>query len=317
LTAEEAYHAELLGNRVAKRFRHLRKWAAREGIEAYRLYDRDIPEIPLSIDLYKDRLVVALYERPYERDPEVEASWLKAMVAAAAGASGVDPALCCSRVRRRQRGSFQYGKGESDAEIVIRERGLSFIVRPGSYLDTGLFLDHREARAMARAEAGGRRCLNLFCYTGSFSVYMAAGGASEVLSVDLSKTYLEWAGRNMAINGFVGPRYRFLRRDVLAYIGGPAAEGPFDLIVLAPPTFSNSKAMRGSFAVARDHLELIAACERWLAPRGILYFSCNARRFKLGDLGENLVAEDLSARSVSQDFRGMPHRLYRIRRLLP
>jgi len=202
--------ADQLGDfrrRLAKRAKHLGRWARRQGIEAYRLYDRDIPEIPLVIDRYGDYLHAAEYERPHDRTAIEHDVWLDRMVEAAAAELGVASDRVFLKTRRRQRAGGQYEKvDDRQATLAVAEAGLQFEVNLSDYLDTGLFLDHRPTRALVRGEAAGRRLLNLFCYTGSFSVAAAAGKAATTTSLDLSNTYLDWTRRNLAANGFVDRR---------------------------------------------------------------------------------------------------------------
>lgn len=354
-----ALQAEMLENRLAKRHRHLRKWARRVGVQAYRLYDRDIPEIPLLLDLYGDAVVGALYERPYEKDEAEEESWLDAMAEATARALDLPRERVFLRLRRRQRtraapngekatgkpgfdaplegengGRDQYGRvDDAGVRMTIQEGGLSFRVNLSDYLDTGLFLDHRKTRSLLREAVRGARVLNLFCYTGSFSVYAAAGGAAAVDSVDLSNTYLDWAADNFALNGYralkVAPQelhpgrafdspYRLVRADVLRFISGAAAAGlTWDHIVLDPPTFSNSKKMRGSLDIKRDHRALISDCLALLNPGGRIWFSANAKGFRL-DAGalEGATVEDLTEATRDEDFgRRLQRVCYRIGRV--
>jgi 23S rRNA G2069 N7-methylase RlmK/C1962 C5-methylase RlmI len=306
--------AEYFRNRVAKNEKLLRRWARKEGVEALRLYDRDIPEVPLALDRYGDALLLALYERPYDKDPALEAEWLELMAAGAAEALGMAAESVFMKTRRRQRGEEQYERlGKAQAERVIVEAGLSFIVNLSDYLDTGLFLDHRPTRSMVRSQAAGKRVLNLFSYTGSFSVYAAAGGAREVTSVDLSNTYLAWAERNFAQNGISAQNHPLVRADALAFLAEAASRCQrWDLIVADPPTFSNSKAAERDFDVNEDWPELLRACLGVLEPRGSLYFSTNSRRLKWSaETAQALAAEslaegawkDISAATIPVDFR--------------
>ncbi len=312
--------AEYFRNRVAKNEKALRRWARREGVEALRLYDRDIPEVPLALDRYGDALLMALYERPYEKEEELEAEWLDLMATSAAQALSVDPALVFMKRRKRQRGDEQYERlaGEA-AERRVREGGLSFIVNLSDYLDTGLFLDHRETRSLVRAESAGKRVLNLFCYTGSFSVYAAAGGAASVTSVDLSNTYLSWASRNLALNGFSTDRHPLVRADALAYLEASARSGArWDLIVADPPTFSNSKSAEEDFDVNEDWPRLVGLCAAVLSPGGRLYFSTNSRKLKwspeaAAEATPGSGWEDIGAATIPPDFRdGKAHRCWRM-----
>jgi 23S rRNA G2069 N7-methylase RlmK/C1962 C5-methylase RlmI len=320
----QAEQARMLANRLSKSSRHLRKWARREGVSCYRLYDRDIPEIPLAIDWYEGRLHVAQYERRGgEPDARADAGWADAMVQAAASALGVDPATdAFLKLRRRQSGTSQYEKlGDEGARFVVHEGGLRFLVNLSDYLDTGLFLDHRLTRAELRAHAGGARVLNLFAYTGAFSVYAAAGGAAETLSMDLSNTYLAWAEENLALNGFSSAArsaHRLLRQDCCAYLREERDLGAFDLAVVDPPSFSTSKAMEGTFDVLRDHVWLLERALTRLRRGGVLYFSTNRRGFALGAGAEQLDAhvEDITVRTIPPDFQrnSRIHRCYRITR---
>jgi 23S rRNA G2069 N7-methylase RlmK/C1962 C5-methylase RlmI len=327
----------MLANRLRKRFRHLKKWARRIGTEVFRLYDRDIPEIPLVLDWYGDALAGALYKRPYEKDDEEECRWINAMAEAAAEALGIKRASVFIKFRERQRGAAQYRRvGDRGVIREVSEGGLRFRVNLSDYLDTGLFPDRRRLRALIRDEAAGKRVLNLFCYTASFSVYAAAGGAREIDSVDLSNTYLNWGLENFRLNGFAGepvsgealpgypgrpgpggrsqnlplPPFRFIRADALEFLSAAAGlRRRWDLIILDPPAFSNSKKMRASLDIQRDHPGLIKSALGLLAPGGRLWFSANARHFHLrpeepraGFPG--LRIEDMKDRLADEDFRG-------------
>lgn len=316
MTDKDLRQAEYFGNRVQKNEKNLRRWARREGVQAFRLYDRDIPEVPLALDLYRaeegDALCMALYERPYDKAEELEAEWLGLMATRAAEVLGIPPESVFCKTRRRQRGDSGGGQyerlGSGKAERIVAEQGLRFIVNLSDYLDTGLFLDHRPLRALVRSESAGRSVLNLFCYTGSISVHAAAGGAREVDSVDLSNTYLDWAGRNLALNGFGGEAYRLHRADVPSWLRRAAEAGrSWDLIVADPPTFSNSKSAPGDFDVNRDWPALLGACRSLLAPGGILYFSSNSRKLAWDPAlagGPGWV--ELGQASIPPDFRD-PH----------
>ncbi len=311
--------AEYFRNRLVRNEKALRRWARAEGVEALRLYDRDIPEVPLALDRYGDALLLALYERPYEKDDELEAEWLELMARTAADALRTGPELVFAKTRKRQRGSGQYERiGTSKAERIVKEAGLSFIVNLSDYLDTGLFLDHRRTRSLVRADSAGKEVLNLFAYTGSFSVYAASGGAASVTSVDLSNTYLSWASRNLALNGFSGPAYPLVKGDVAAFLEDAAAAGRgWDLIVADPPTFSNSKGALRDFDVNADWADLVRACAELLNPGGRLYFSSNSRKLKFTPLLASEIApgswEDISAATIGPDFRDAKvHRCWRL-----
>ena len=295
--------------RLAKRFKHLSKWARRQGIEAFRVYDRDIPEIPLVIDWYAGWLHAAEYERPHERTDIEHDVWLDKMIEAAASELGVPPMQTFLKVRRRQRDGGQYEKvDQRQAVLAVKEGDLSFEVNLSDYLDTGLFLDHRQTRAMVRGEAEGKRMLNLFCYTGSFSVYAAAGGAKETVSVDLSNTYLEWTRTNLAKNGFKDAgRHRIVRDEARAFLEHRALRGepPFDLVVVDPPTYSRSAKSETPWDVERDHAELLELVAKNLVTGGIVYFSTNFRRFHLAEerLSALYTLREITNRTIPEDFR--------------
>ena len=305
--------------RLAKRYKHLAKWARRQGIEAFRMYDRDIPEIPLAIDWYAGWLHASEYDRPHERTDIEHDVWLDRMIEAAADELGVPPNQTFLKVRRRQRGGGQYEKLDARKTLLtVKEGGLEFEVNLSDYLDTGLFLDHRQTRALVRDEAAGKRFLNLFCYTGSFSVYAAAGGAVETTSVDLSNTYLDWTRTNLSRNAFKDAgRHRTVRDEARGFLEhrGRRGEPPFDLVVVDPPTFSRSARSETPWDVERDHAELLELVARNLVPGGVVYFSTNFRRFHL-DV-ERLAAlyeiREITNRTIPEDFRNARiHRGWRL-----
>lgn len=305
--------------RLAKRFKHLSKWARRQGIEAFRVYDRDIPEIPLVIDWYAGWLHAAEYERPHERTDIEHDVWLDKMIEAAALEMGVPLMQTFLKVRRRQRDGGQYEKvDQRQAVLSVKEGDLAFEVNLSDYLDTGLFLDHRQTRAMVRGEAAGKRMLNLFCYTGSFSIYAAAGGAKETVSVDLSNTYLEWTRTNLAQNGFKDAgRHRIVRDEARAFLEHRANRGelPFDLVVVDPPTYSRSAKSETPWDIERDHAELLEMVARNLTPGGIVYFSTNFRRFHLAEerLSALYTLREITNRTIPEDFRNERiHRAWRL-----
>lgn len=305
--------------RLAKRFKHLSKWARRQGIEAFRVYDRDIPEVPLVIDFYAGWLHAAEYERPHERTEIEHDVWLDKMIEAAGVELGVPPNQMFLKVRKRQRAGGQYEKvDQRQAVLAVKEGGLEFEVNLSDYLDTGLFLDHRQTRALVRAEAAGKRFLNLFCYTGSFSVYAAAGGAKETTSVDLSNTYLEWTRTNLSNNGFKDAgRQRIVRDEVREFLEHRANRGepPFDLVVVDPPTFSRSAKSETPWDVERDHAELLELVAKNLSPGGVVYFSTNFRRFHLAEdqLSKIYTIREITRQTIPEDFRNERiHRAWRL-----
>jgi len=293
-------------NRLEKVYRHLSKSAKRQGIGCYRIYDHDLPEFPFLIELYEGRLYVSEYKRRHGLSDEAHDVWLEGCRQTMADVLSIDPALIYIRMRQRKAGRLgQYQRfNEEKAEFVVQEAGLSFIVNLSDYLDTGLFLDHRITRQQVRELSAGKRLLNLFCYTGSFSVYGAAGGASNVRSVDLSKTYLAWAEKNMQLNFPSFNGHEIVHADAREYLKG-LPEGSFDLIVMDPPTFSNSKRMEGFLDIQRDHAELVNDCLRALTPGGILFFSTNYTRFELhaGKINSTSI-RDITRQTTPFDFEG-------------
>jgi 23S rRNA (cytosine1962-C5)-methyltransferase len=303
-------------NRLARNDRHWSRWARRQGIQCYRIYDRDVPQFPLVIDHYGAHIHLQEFDTGWQQTEAEHAAWVGAVEAVAAETLGLTPDQIHFKRRERQRGAAQYQKLRDAAdEFVVAEGGLRFLVNLDSYVDTGLFLDHRKTRGLVRELAVERRFLNLFAYTGSFTVYAAAGGALQSESVDLSNTYLEWAGRNLRLNGHDLLRHKLVHADAFAYLEGAARAGKqFDLIVLDPPSFSNSKRMQDVLDVQRDHPRLIAGCMRLLSARGELIFSTNRRQFEL-DSGviETYRCEDIHQWSVPEDFRGRSmHHCWRI-----
>lgn len=305
----------MLANRVTKNVRRLRRWREREGISCYRVYDCDIPEIPLTVDRYDAddgaHAVISLWQGRRSH-PE---AWVEAMRATLAQALELDPARTHLKTRARQEGLAQYDKLEARGERHrVREGGLTLLVNFEDYLDTGLFLDHRPLRGRLRAEAAGKDVLNLFAYTGTLSVFAAAGGARRTTSVDMSRTYLEWARANLSANGFeVGTSHALVRADVLQWLATPSNER-WDIAVVDPPTFSNSKKMRGHFDVQRDHGWLLDRVGERMRPGGVIYFSTNARRFRPEwPLLTGPLASDISHQTVPADFRNKKiHRAWRV-----
>lgn len=293
-------------NRLKKNHAHLRKWARRVGTEAWRVYDKDIPEYPFAVDLYGPCAVVHEYDEGFEDDAPKREEVVDAVMAVV-GCRREDVFV---KIRRRIRErTEQYERvAERGAIEVIAEQGLRFRVNLSDYLDTGLFLDHRKSRAWVRDASAGKRVLNLFCYTGSVSVFAAAGGASEVVSVDLSNTYLDWARENFRLNGVNPdlPGYSFVRDDALKLLGDLRLQGrSFDLVFVDPPSFSNSKKMDGHFDVQEHHTGLLLACARVLDPSGVIFFSNNNRRFRIDEegLAPALTVESVTERTLPEDFR--------------
>ena len=303
---------QMFANRLQKNLKQLGKWARREGVECYRLYDADMPEYALAVDLYRDWVHVQEYAAPRSVDPDKAQARLLDALAAIPQALGVAQSRVAIKRRERQTGTKQYQRQAAQGQFMeVSEGGVKLLVNLTDYLDTGLFLDHRPLRLRIQREAAGKRFLNLFCYTATATVHAAKGGARSTTSVDLSKTYLDWARRNLSLNGF-SDKHRLEQGDVMAWLGED--RGEYDLIFIDPPTFSNSKRMEGVFDVQRDHVELLDLAMARLARGGVLYFSNNFRKFQLD---ESLVAryqvEEISAQTLDPDFARNPkiHRAWR------
>lgn len=303
---------QMFANRLQKNLKQLGKWARREGIECYRLYDADMPEYAVAVDLYRDYVHVQEYAAPRSVDPDKAQARLLDALAAIPQALGVAQSRVVVKRRERQAGTKQYQRQAAQGEFMeVSEGGVKLLVNLTDYLDTGLFLDHRPLRLRLQHEAAGKRFLNLFCYTATATVHAAKGGARSTTSVDLSKTYLDWARRNLALNGF-SDKHRLEQGDVMAWLAED--RGEYELIFIDPPTFSNSKRMEGVFDVQRDHVELLDLAMARLARGGVLYFSNNFRKFQLD---ESLVAryqvEEISAQTLDPDFARNPkiHRAWR------
>ena len=309
--------AVMFKNRVEKNLRHLRKWSRREGVSCFRVYDADLPEYAVAVDLYEDAAHVQEYAPPKEIEPERAEARLRDVKLVLPEALGIESDQVFLKVRKRQRGLSQYEKlGESGQEREVAEGGYRFLVNLADYLDTGLFLDHRNLRAMIGQLSKGKRFLNLFCYTAAATVFAARGGARSSTSVDLSNTYLDWAGRNFALNGISRTDHRLVRADCLEFLRGHAGGVDlYGLILLAPPTFSNSKGMTRTFDVQRDYADLIATAAMLLEPGGVLLFSNNARRFKMDAVSlPHLQIEEITAKTIPSDFARSPriHNTWRI-----
>lgn len=298
---------QMFENRLTKVFKHIHKQAKRQNITCYRVYDHDLPEFPLSVDVYEDKLYIAEYRRRHGMDEAVHEQWLDETLKVVEKILQIPQDNIYVKQRQRKQGRLgQYQKVNEEKEyFVVKESGLQFYVNLSDYLDTGLFLDHRITRGMVKEESKGKRVLNLFAYTGSFSVYAAAGEASLVETVDLSKTYLQWAEKNFELNGFSGSQFRFVNADVKQYVQGLKANS-FDLVIMDPPTFSNSKKMKDDFLdIQRDHVELINAVMHALADGGILYFSTNFTKFELDEAAIHCSAvKNITQATTPFDFAG-------------
>jgi 23S rRNA (cytosine1962-C5)-methyltransferase len=298
---------DMFRNRLVKVFKHRLKQAKRQQVGCYRVYDHDLPEFPFCIELYEDKVYLAEYLRRHGMTDEEHDAWLDACLQLISEI--VEIPVGRIYVRQRKRMSHREGQYEKIDEkqefFTVMENGLKFQVNLTDYLDTGLFLDHRLTRQMVRELSKDKQVLNLFCYTGSFSVYAAAGGAAKVVSVDLSKTYLNWAEDNFVINRFKdAARYQFVHADVKQYLKTLPAES-FDLVVIDPPTFSNSKRMKDFLDIQRDHAELLNDVLAATRKGGIVYFSTNFTRFIL-DTAAIKASEikDITKATTPFDFEG-------------
>jgi 23S rRNA (guanine2445-N2)-methyltransferase / 23S rRNA (guanine2069-N7)-methyltransferase len=305
--------ARMFANRLRKNLKRLAPWAQAERIDCFRLYDADMPEYAFAIDLYgrePREVYLQEYAPPKTVDQESARERRREVLAAVPEVLELPIEQVHSRVRRPQKGSVQYEKrSRGAARRVVEEGGLNFWVNLRDYLDTGLFLDHRITRQMLRGWAQDADFLNLFCYTGSATVYAAAGGARTSVSVDMSNTYLEWARDNLELNGLRSPQHEFEQADCLEWLMRQEAAVPrFDLIFLDPPTFSNSKRMEGVLDVQRDHVGMIRRTLKLMRPGGRLVFSTNYTRFKLdAEALRDLSVQDISALTTPKDFERNPH----------
>lgn len=304
---------QMFANRLQKNLKALSKWVKREGIDCYRVYDADMPEYAMAIDLYHDWVHVQEYAAPKSIDPEKASIRMFDALAAIPQALNIDKSRVVVKRRERQSGTRQYERQSAQGQFQeVNEGGIKLLVNLTDYLDTGLFLDHRPMRMRIQREAAGKRFLNLFCYTATASVHAAKGGARSTTSVDLSKTYLDWARRNLSLNGF-SDKNRLEQGDVMAWL--ETSRDEYDLIFIDPPTFSNSKRMEGVFDVQRDQVQLIDLAMARLASGGVLYFSNNFRKFQLEEnLTERYAVEEITQQTIDPDFarNGKIHRAWKI-----
>lgn len=303
-------------NRLQKVNRHITKWAKRQGITCYRIYDLDMPEFPFCIDRYETYLHIAEYKANHRLTEEEHDAWLQECLKVIAETLEVQPEHIFLKERRRlSRRTEQYEKVAQESKMaVVQEQGLKFQVNLTDYLDTGLFLDHRPLRSVFREEAVGKNVLNLFAYTGAFSVYAAAGNAAGVTTVDLSNTYLQWARENMELNGLLDEaKHRFIQSDIMDFLKQPTSE-TYDLVFVDPPAFSNSKKMKGTWDTQRDHPALLYFILKMVKPGGTVYFSNNLREFipHFEKLGASII-KDISLQTIPEDFRNKKiHHCYKI-----
>ncbi|MGE9745647.1 class I SAM-dependent methyltransferase [Bdellovibrio bacteriovorus] len=302
---------DMIKNRLEKNYKKLKSWAERAQIEAYRLYDRDIPEYPYIVDIYKDHFLI--YDKSDLRD--LEKNHLPHVQEALKALFKCDDSKIVIKKRERQEGLKQYEKLDAKEEtFVVRESQALLKVNLYDYLDTGLFLDHRPMRQKVFKSVKDKKFLNLFCYTGSVSVFAALGGAITT-SVDMSQTYLRWAQENFQLNNLDPAKHNFINADVLEWLRNTKSPNTFDVIFLDPPTFSNSKKMDDTFEVERDQEFLVESCMNMLRPEGILYFSNNKRKFKISPaVLSKYKVKEITAESIPQDFHDKKiHNCFEIR----
>ena len=292
-------------NRLKKNKQGLKNWLKQNQVHAYRVYDADIPEYNVAVDIYGDSAVIFEYAAPKEIDEKTSEKRLQDVISLTAQQLDIAPENIAVKVRKKQKGEEQYTPmAKQNRTMVVEEFGAKFKVNLFDYLDTGLFLDHRLARRYIQENAKDKRFLNLFAYTGTASVHAALGGAKAITTVDLSKTYLKWGQDNFALNDISNTRYRFEQADCLKWL--EHAQGQYDLIFLDPPTFSNSKRMKDAFDVQNDHIKLLTWVKKILSPSGTLIFSNNKRGFvmdEVGLMGLGLKAENISEKTLSPDFK--------------
>lgn len=305
--------AQMFANRLNKNQKHLAKWRKREQVSCYRLYDADMPEYALAVDIYESAntpgqrwVHVQEYEAPKKIDAQKAQQRLQEALQVIQEELEVGNSELYLKVRRQQKGSAQYEKQASKKLFhKVMEGGNIFWVNFSDYLDTGLFLDHRITRDMVKELASGGRFLNLFAYTGSATVYAARGGAVATTTVDMSKTYLDWAKRNMQLNGFTESTHEYVQANCIEWLQNTDRE--YDLIFLDPPSFSTSKRMDSTFDVQRDHVMLLKATMKLLSPKGVLIFSNNMRSFKMHiEALSNFEIKDISRATLPKDFERNP-----------
>ncbi|WP_132494517.1 bifunctional 23S rRNA (guanine(2069)-N(7))-methyltransferase RlmK/23S rRNA (guanine(2445)-N(2))-methyltransferase RlmL [Providencia alcalifaciens] len=291
-------------NRLRKNQKKLTKWAKQQGVDCYRLYDADLPEYNVAVDIYGDKVVIQEYAPPKTVDERKARQRLFDVITATMNVLELTSNQLVLKTRQRQKGKQQYEKlAQKDDFFLVNEYDAKLLVNLTDYLDTGLFLDHRIARRMLGEMSRGKDFLNLFCYTGTATVHAGLGGAKSTTSVDMSRTYLEWAEKNLQANQLTGRQHRLMQADCLNWLAN--TDEQFDLIFIDPPTFSNSKRMDGTFDVQRDHVQLITHLKRMLRRGGTVMFSNNKRGFKmdleaLTELG--LKAQEITAKTLSEDF---------------
>lgn len=307
-----------LKNRLIKRSKQLLQVARKQDIMCYRIYDKDLPDYPFILDRYGDHAIVWIYERKIDDSPERKIKFDESVITTILDSLGIQQTHLHIKHRSRQRGlTTQYQKSNlAKPVLIVKENHLHFEVNLTNYLDTGLFLDHRLTRLKCKQMAAGKRVLNLFSYTGSFSCYAIAGHALSTTSVDMSNEYSKWTARNFDLNGFSRSADRIITANCFSFLKQELSRNRYDLIICDPPTFSNSKKMKRSFSVDHDHLELLRDCLALLAPSGTIIFSTNSRRFKLSPhLSDSSIhIQNVTDQTIPFDFKSGCHSCWTITR---
>jgi len=311
--------SSMVVNRLVKNQRRLSPWLKKNNITCYRLYDADLPEYSAAIDIYGQFIHVQEYYAPHTIERSIAKKRFQELRDAVASFAPESMEKTFYKVRSRQRGKDQYTRvgNEHGKPLIVSEGPARFEINLGNYVDSGIFLDHRKMRRIIGAEASGKRFLNLFCYTASATVMAALNGALSSLSCDMSSTYIEWARRNFQLNKLAIDRHQLLKVDCVEWLKNKTESLEyFDIILLDPPTFSNSKKMSVSFDIQRDHEAIIRAAAKRLAPCGTLYFSNNFRKFKMSpNLTDRFLVENMTSETLDLDFRRNPriHNAWRIK----
>lgn len=304
---------DMIKNRLEKNLKKLKPWAQRAKIEAYRIYDRDIPEYPYIVDIYGEFILVYDKSDPFK---DANKNHFPEILQAIESLFKIPADKVIVKKRERQEGTSQYNKlAETKNYFTVKESQAQFKVNLHDYLDTGLFLDHRPMRYKIYKTSKDKKVLNLFCYTGSVSVFAALGGGT-VTSVDMSNTYIQWAKENFALNNIDLNKHEFITENAIEWLAQQKNVRKYDLIFLDPPTFSNSKKMTDEFEVERDQNFLVETCMQMLTPEGVLYFSNNKRKFKISpEIAAAYSVKDITAETIPQDFHDQKiHHCFEIRR---
>lgn len=313
-SAKTSEHALMFINRLKKNHKHLKKWARKNNISCYRVYDADIPQYAVAIDVYAHWIHVQEYQAPKTVDKNKAFQRINDVIDVVADTLEAKQEYVVLKTRKKQGGASQYEKlDKKNNRSIVKENDLKFYINMYDYIDTGLFLDHRATRELIKRLANNKTFLNLFAYTGSVTVYAAAGGAKTTTTVDMSNTYLDWAQDNLSLNNYVGDKHSFIRDDCLAWLQQAVEEKQkYELIFIDPPTFSNSKKMTVSLDITRDHGLLLNNCLEILADDGMIIFSTNAKGFKLDNsISDNCFMQEITAQTTTEDFRRKPqHRCW-------